>query len=142
MRGLSFLAGLLLSSALAGGLGYGFLGYQGGPHGGGGGFGTATFGEVSWVFGGESYGGASLSGGVFLTGPLFPLQQVYLLPTVGLGGEERAGNRGFLLDLGLRAFFFSSSPGWAIGLGVGYAFPLGFPGGGAYLRLLIGGGTP
>ncbi|MCS7194370.1 MAG: hypothetical protein NZ849_05575 [Meiothermus sp.] len=123
-------------------MGYGFLGYQGGFQGGGGGFGTATFGEVSWAFGGESYGGAGQSGGVFLTGPLIPFQQIFLLPAVGLGGEERGGNRGFLLDVGLRAFLFPSGAGWAVGLGAGYAVPLGFSGGGAYLRLLIGGGSP
>jgi hypothetical protein len=76
-----------------------------------------------------------------LVGPLLPWGEgVYLLPVLGFGGESRAGG-GFLLDLGVRAFLLSGREGgWLLGLGGGYALPLGFSGGGGYLRVLFGGG--
>jgi hypothetical protein len=81
MRTLVLSLGLLLGTALAGSLGYGFVGFQGGLQGGGGGFGTFQ----GIAIGGEAWGGPSGSGG-------------------------------------------------------GYALPLGFSGGGGYLRVLFGGG--
>jgi hypothetical protein len=137
MRTLVLSLGLLLGTALAGSLGYGFLGFQGGLQGGGGGFGTFQ----GIAIGGEAWGGPSGSGGAFLVGPLLPWGEgVYLLPVLGFGGESRAGG-GFLLDLGVRAFLLSGREGgWLLGLGGGYALPLGFSGGGGYLRVLFGGG--
>jgi hypothetical protein len=137
MRILVLSLGLLLGTALAGSLGYGFVGFQGGLQGGGGGFGTFQ----GIAIGGEAWGGPSGSGGAFLVGPLLPWGEgVYLLPVLGFGGESRAGG-GFLLDLGVRAFLLSGREGgWLLGLGGGYALPLGFSGGGGYLRVLFGGG--
>lgn len=137
MRTLVLSLGLLLGTALAGSLGYGFVGFQGGLQGGGGGFGTFQ----GIAIGGEAWGGPSGSGGAFLVGPLLPWGEgVYLLPVLGFGGESRAGG-GFLLDLGVRAFLLSGREGgWLLGLGGGYALPLGFSGGGGYLRVLFGGG--
>ncbi|MDT7922371.1 MAG: hypothetical protein RQ998_05600 [Thermus sp.] len=137
MRTLVLSLGLLLGTALAGSLGYGFVGFQGGLQGGGGGFGTFQ----GIAIGGEGWGGPSGSGGAFLVGPLLPWGEgVYLLPVLGFGGESRAGG-GFLLDLGVRAFLLSGREGgWLLGLGGGYALPLGFSGGGGYLRVLFGGG--
>jgi hypothetical protein len=137
MRTLVLSLGLLLGTALAGSLGYGFVGFQGGLQGGGGGFGTFQ----GIAIGGEAWGGPSGSGGAFLVGPLLPWGEgVYLLPVLGFGGESRAGG-GFLLDLGVRAFLLSGREGgWLLGLGGGYALPLGFSGGGGYLRALFGGG--
>jgi hypothetical protein len=137
MRTLVLSLGLLLGTALAGSLGYGFVGSQGGLQGGGGGFGTFQ----GIAIGGEAWGGPSGSGGAFLVGPLLPWGEgVYLLPVLGFGGESRAGG-GFLLDLGVRAFLLSGREGgWLLGLGGGYALPLGFSGGGGYLRVLFGGG--
>jgi hypothetical protein len=137
MRTLVLSLGLLLGTALAGSLGYGFLGFQGGLQGGGGGFGTFQ----GIAIGGEAWGGPSGSGGAFLVGTLLPWGEgVYLLPVLGFGGESRAGG-GFLLDLGVRAFLLSGREGgWFLGLGGGYALPLGFSGGGGYLRVLFGGG--
>ncbi len=137
MRTLVLSLGLLLGTALAGSLGYGFVGFQGGLQGGGGGFGTFQ----GIAIGGEAWGGPSGSGGAFLVGPLLPWGEgVYLLPVLGFGGESRAGG-GFLLDLGVRAFLLSGRKGgWLLGLGGGYALPLGFSGGGGYLRVLFGGG--
>jgi hypothetical protein len=137
MRTLVLSLGLLLGTALAGSLGYGFVGFQGGLQGGGGGFGTFQ----GIALGGEAWGGPSGSGGAFLVGPLLPWGEgVYLLPVLGFGGESRAGG-GFLLDLGVRAFLLSGREGgWLLGLGGGYALPLGFSGGGGYLRVLFGGG--
>ncbi|ALJ91945.1 hypothetical protein [Thermus aquaticus] len=137
MRTLVLSLGLLLGTALAGSLGYGFVGFQGGLQGGGGGFGTFQ----GIAIGGEAWGGPSGSGGAFLVGPLLPWGEgVYLLPVLGFGGESRAGG-GFLLDLGVRAFLLSGREGgWLLGLGAGYALPLGFSGGGGYLRVLFGGG--
>jgi hypothetical protein len=137
MRTLVLSLGLLLGTALAGSLGYGFVGFQGGLQGGGGGF--STFQGIA--IGGEAWGGPSGSGGAFLVGPLLPWGEgVYLLPVLGFGGESRAGG-GFLLDLGVRAFLLSGREGgWLLGLGGGYALPLGFSGGGGYLRVLFGGG--
>jgi hypothetical protein len=130
-------AWILLSTALAGSLGYGFVGFQGGLQGGGGGLGVLQ----GIALGGEAWGGPSGSGGAFLVGPLLPWGEgVYLLPVLGFGGESRAGG-GFLLDLGVRAFLLSGREGgWLLGLGGGYALPLGFSGGGGYLRVLFGGG--
>lgn len=131
---------LLLAPALGGSLGYGFLGFQqGGFQGGGGGFGVFQ----GVALGGEAWGGSSGSGGAFLMGPLLPWGEgFYLLPVLGLGGESRAGG-GFLLDLGVRAFLlFGQEGGWLLGLGGGYALPLGFAGGGGYFRVLLGGGRP
>jgi hypothetical protein len=130
-------AWILLSTALAGSLGYGFVGFQGGLQGGGGGLGVLQ----GIALGGEAWGGPSGSGGAFLVGPLLPWGEgVYLLPVLGFGGESRAGG-GFLLDLGVRAFLLSGQEGgWLLGLGGGYALPLGFSGGGGYLRVLFGGG--
>jgi hypothetical protein len=137
MRTLVLSLGLLLGTALAGSLGYGFVGFQGGLQGGGGGFGTFQ----GIAIGGEAWGGPSGSGGAFLVGPLLPWGEgVYLLPVLGFGGESRAEG-GFLLDLGVRAFLLSGREGgWLLGLGGGYALPLGFSGGGGYLRVLFGGG--
>ena len=137
MQTLVLSLGLLLGTALAGSLGYGFVGFQGGLQGGGGGFGTFQ----GIAIGGEAWGGPSGSGGAFLVGPLLPWGEgVYLLPVLGFGGESRAGG-GFLLDLGVRAFLLSGREGgWLLGLGAGYALPLGFSGGGGYLRVLFGGG--
>jgi len=137
MRTLVLSLGLLLGTALAGSLGYGFVGFQGGLQGGGGGFGTFQ----GIAIGGEAWGGPSGSGGAFLVGPLLPWGEgVYLLPVLGFGGESRAGG-GFLLDLGVRAFLLSGREGgWLLGLSGGYALPLGFSGGGGYLRVLFGGG--
>jgi hypothetical protein len=137
MRTLVLSLGLLLGTALAGSLGYGFVGFQGGLQGGGGGFGTFQ----GIAIGGEAWGGPSGSGGAFLVGPLLPWGEgVYLLPVLGFGGESRAGG-GFLLDLGVRAFLLSGREGgWLLGLGGGYTLPLGFSGGGGYLRVLFGGG--
>jgi hypothetical protein len=137
MRTLVLSLGLLLGTALAGSLGYGFVGFQGGLQGGGGGFGTFQ----GIAIGGEAWGGPSGGGGAFLVGPLLPWgEEVYLLPILGFGGESRAGG-GFLLDLGVRAFLLSGREGgWLLGLGGGYALPLGFSGGGGYLRVLFGGG--
>jgi hypothetical protein len=137
MRTLVLSLGLLLGTTLAGSLGYGFVGFQGGLQGGGGGFGTFQ----GIAIGGEAWGGPSGSGGAFLVGPLLPWGEgVYLLPVLGFGGESRAGG-GFLLDLGVRAFLLSGREGgWLLGLGGGYALPLGFSGGGGYLRVLFGGG--
>jgi hypothetical protein len=137
MQTLVLSLGLLLGTALAGSLGYGFVGFQGGLQGGGGGFGTFQ----GIAIGGEAWGGPSGSGGAFLVGPLLPWGEgVYLLPVLGFGGESRAGG-GFLLDLGVRAFLLSGREGgWLLGLGGGYALPLGFSGGGGYLRVLFGGG--
>ena len=137
MRTLVPSLGLLLGTALAGSLGYGFVGFQGGLQGGGGGFGTFQ----GIAIGGEAWGGPSGSGGAFLVGPLLPWGEgVYLLPVLGFGGESRAGG-GFLLDLGVRAFLLSGREGgWLLGLSGGYALPLGFSGGGGYLRVLFGGG--
>jgi hypothetical protein len=137
MRTLVLSLGLLLGTALAGSLGYSFVGFQGGLQGGGGGFGTFQ----GIAIGGEAWGGPSGSGGAFLVGPLLPWGEgVYLLPVLGFGGESRAGG-GFLLDLGVRAFLLSGREGgWLLGLGGGYALPLGFSGGGGYLRVLFGGG--
>jgi len=137
MRTLVLSLGLLLGTALAGSLGYGFVGFQGGLQGGGGGFGTFQ----GIAIGGEGWGGPSGSGGAFLVGPLLPWGEgVYLLPVLGFGGESRAEG-GFLLDLGVRAFLLSGREGgWLLGLGGGYALPLGFSGGGGYLRVLFGGG--
>jgi hypothetical protein len=137
MRILVLSLGLLLGTALAGSLGYGFVGFQGGLQGGGGGFGTFQ----GIAIGGEAWGGPSGSGGAFLVGPLLPWGEgVYLLPVLGFGGESRAGG-GFLLELGVRAFLLSGREGgWLLGLGGGYALPLGFSGGGGYLRVLFGGG--
>jgi hypothetical protein len=137
MRTLVLSLGLLLGTALAGSLGYGFVGFQGGLQGGGGGFGTFQ----GIAIGGEAWGGPSGSGGAFLVGPLLSWGEgVYLLPVLGFGGESRAGG-GFLLDLGVRAFLLSGREGgWLLGLGGGYALPLGFSGGGGYLRVLFGGG--
>ncbi|GAB5602801.1 hypothetical protein FJNA_13260 [Thermus sp. FJN-A] len=131
---------LLLASALGGSLGYGFLGFQGGWQAGGGGFGV--FQEVA--LGGESWGGPSGYGGGFLAGPWLPVNPgVFLLPALGLGGESRGGSGGFLLDLGVRGFWFlRAEGGWLLGVGAGYALPLGFSGGGWYLRFLAGGGRP
>jgi hypothetical protein len=130
-------AWILLSTALAGSLGYGFVGFQGGLQGGGGGLGVLQ----GIALGGEAWGGPSGSGGAFLVGPLLPWGEgVYLLPVLGFGGESRAGG-GFLLDLGVRVFLLSGREGgWLLGLGGGYALPLGFSGGGGYLRVLFGGG--
>jgi len=137
MRTLVLSLGLLLGTALAGSLGYGFVGFQGGLQGGGGGFGTFQ----GIPLGEEAWGGPSGNGGAFLVGPLLPWGEgVYLLPVLGFGGESRAGG-GFLLDLGVRAFLLSGREGgWLLGLGGGYALPLGFSGGGGYLRVLFGGG--
>jgi hypothetical protein len=137
MRTLVLSLDLLLGTALAGSLGYGFVGFQGGLQGGGGGFGAFQ----GIAIGGEAWGGPSGSGGAFLVGPLLPWGEgVYLLPVLGFGGESRAGG-GFLLDLGVRAFLLSGREGgWLLGLGGGYALPLGFSGGGGYLRVLFGGG--
>jgi hypothetical protein len=137
MRILVLSLGLLLGTALAGSLGYGFVGFQGGLQGGGGGFGTFQ----GIAIGGEAWSGPSGSGGALLVGPLLPWGEgVYLLPVLGFGGESRAGG-GFLLDLGVRAFLLSGREGgWLLGLGGGYALPLGFSGGGGYLRVLFGGG--
>jgi hypothetical protein len=137
MQTLVLSLGLLLGTALAGSLGYGFVGFQGGLQGGGGGFGTFQ----GIAIGGEAWGGPSGSGGAFLVGPLLPWGEgVYLLPVLGFGGESRAGG-GFLLELGVRAFLLSGREGgWLLGLGGGYALPLGFSGGGGYLRVLFGGG--
>ncbi|MEN2983134.1 MAG: hypothetical protein ABDH20_11725 [Thermus sp.] len=129
---------LLLAPAWAGGLGYGFLGYQGGFQGGGGGLGTVRLEGLPWAFGGEGYGGAGQRGGVFYTGPLLRLEGVYLLPLLGLGGEERNGAGGFLVEVGVRAFYFPQGTGPLLGLGLGY----GLGRGGPYLRLLFGGGAP
>jgi len=61
------------------------------------------------------------------------------LPAQGLGGESG----GFLLDLGVRGFwFFREEGGWAFGVGAGYALPLGSSRGGWYVRLAFGGGRP
>jgi hypothetical protein len=124
MRTLVLSLGLLLGTALAGSLGYGFLGFQGGLQGGGGGFGTFQ----GIAIGGEAWGGPSGSGGAFLVGPLLPWGEgVYLLPVLGFGGESRAGG-GFLLDLGVRAFLLSGREGagsWASAGGT--PFPWGFP---------------
>jgi hypothetical protein len=116
-------AWILLSTALAGSLGYGFVGFQGGLQGGGGGLGVLQ----GIALGGEAWGGPSGSGEAFLVGPLLPWGEgVYLLPVLGFGGESRAGG-GFLLDLGVRAFLLSGREGgWLLGLGGGYALPLGF----------------
>jgi hypothetical protein len=137
MRTLVLSLGLLLGTALAGSLGYGFVGFQGGLQGGGGGLGVLQ----GIALGGEAWGRPSGSGGAFLVGPLLPWGEgVYLLPVLGFGGESRAGG-GFLLDLGVRAFLLSGREGgWLLGLGGGYALPLGFSGGGGYLRVLFGGG--
>jgi hypothetical protein len=137
MRTLVLSLSLLLGTALAGSLGYGFVGFQGGLQGGGGRFGTFQ----GIAIGGEAWGGPSGSGGAFLVGPLLPWGEgVYLLPVLGFGGESRAGG-GFFLDLGVRAFLLSGREGgWLLGLGGGYALPLGFSGGGGYLRVLFGGG--
>lgn len=139
MRILVLSLGLLLSTALAGSLGYGFVGFQGGMQGGGGGFGTFQ----GIALGGEAWGGPLGRGGAFLVGLLLPQGEgAYLLPVLGLGGESRAGG-GFLLDLGVRAFLlFGREGGWLLGLGAGYALPLGFAGGGGYFRVLLGGGRP
>jgi hypothetical protein len=136
MRTLVLSLGLLLGTALAGSLDYGFVGFQGGLQVGGGWFGTFQ----GIAIGGEAWGGPSGSGGAFLVGPLLPWGEgVYLLPVLGFGGESRAGG-GFLLDLGVRAFLLSGREGgWLLGLGGGYALPLGFSGGGGYLRVLFGG---
>ncbi len=129
---------LLLLPAFGGSLGYGFLGYQGGWQAGGGGFGAFS----GWALGGESWGGPGDTGGAFLVGPWLEVHPgFHLLPTLGFGGESRAGG-GFFLDLGARGFLLPEEGGWLFGLGVGYALPLGFPGGGWYLRLLVGGGRP
>jgi len=137
MRTLVMSLGLLLGTALAGSLGYGFVGFQGGFQGGGGGFGTFQ----GIAIGGEAWGGPLGSSGAFLVGPLLPWEEgVYLLPVLGFGGESRAEG-GFLLELGVRAFLFSGREGgWLLGLGAGYALPLGFSGGGGYLRVVFGGG--
>jgi hypothetical protein len=137
MRTLVLSLGPLLGTALAGSLGYGFVGFQGGLQVGGGRFGTFQ----GIAIGGEAWGGPSGSGGAFLVGPLLPWGEgVYLLPVLGFGGESRAGG-GFLLDLGVRAFLLSGREGgWLLGLGGGYALPLGFSGGGGYLKVLFGGG--
>uniref|UniRef100_A0A7C2C0S2 Uncharacterized protein n=1 Tax=Thermus islandicus TaxID=540988 RepID=A0A7C2C0S2_9DEIN len=48
-----------------------------------------------------------------------------------------------VLDLGVRAFLlFGWEGGWLLGLGAGYALPLGFAGGGGYFRVLLGGARP
>lgn len=78
--------------------------------------------------------------GVFLAGAWLPVGPgVFLLPALGLGGESG----GFLLDLGVRGFwFFREEGGWAFGVGAGYALPLGSSRGGWYVRLAFGGGRP
>ncbi|WP_018461257.1 hypothetical protein [Thermus oshimai] len=135
MKWLALLLFLALP-ALAGSVGYGFLGYGPGFHGGGGGFGLLE----GFALGGESWGGLEARGGVFLLGvPFAPGQGFLALPVLGLGGGA-SGQGGFLLDLGVRAFLFPNPEGgWALGLGAGYT--LG-PWRGPYLRLLLGGGRP
>ncbi|GAA6756230.1 hypothetical protein Thermus77420_17060 [Thermus thalpophilus] len=129
----------LATPALAGSLGYGFLGYQGGFQGGGGGFGTFH----GLALGGEAWGGPWGRGGALMVGPWLSLGKgFYLLPGLGLGGGEVGQQGGFLLDLGVRAFrFLGPEGGWAVGLGAGYTYSPAFPGG-FYLRLLLGGGRP
>jgi len=68
MRILVLSLGLLLGTALAGSLGYGFVGFQDGLQVGGGGFGTFQ----GIALGGESWGGPLGRGGAFLMGSLLP----------------------------------------------------------------------
>lgn len=101
--------------------------------------GAASGPSRGWPWAGSP--GAGRGGtGVFLAGAWLPVGPgVFLLPALGLGGESG----GFLLDLGVRGFwFFREEGGWAFGVGAGYALPLGSSRGGWYVRLAFGGGRP